>query len=62
MDVVKQVLFMKKLKPMFCSTAIARIDRLGQTRPTEGQEKSDLDTITAYFQYIIFGNSILLLR
>lgn len=43
-----------------CSTAIARIDRLGQTRPTEGQEKSDLDTTTTYFHY--FRNSILLLR
>ena len=32
-------LFVIKLKPEFRSTAIARIDRLGQTRPTEGREK-----------------------
>ena len=29
---------------MCCFTAIARIDRLGQTRPTEGQKKLDLDS------------------
>ena len=60
MDVVKQVLFMKKLKPMFCSTAIARIDRLGQTRPTEGQENPV--SILLMLTFTIFENSVLLLR
>ena len=58
MDVSNKCLSMIT-KILRSSTAIARIDRLGQTRPTEGQEPCNLDTIATYFHY--FRHSILLL-
>ena len=42
------------MKAKFCCfTAIARIDRLGQRRPTEGQEISDFDTIAAFLLLLL---------
>ena len=47
------------MKAKFCCfTAIARIDRLGQRRPTEGQEISDFDTIAAFLTFTILKQYI----